>query len=55
MGRVHDLVAAACGELPQQAMQMALTRRAQIELWLLDQDDETVHPGLDQSGDRTDE
>src|SRR5579884_817240 len=55
VGRVEDLVAAAGGEPPQQAVQVPLRRRAQEELRLLDQDHEPACPRLHERGDRTDE
>ena len=55
MRRVEHLVAAARGELAQQAVQVTLRGRAQVELRLLDQDDEPAHARLDERGDRADE
>ena len=55
VGGVEDLVAAAAREGAQQPVQVALRRRAEVELRLLDQDHEAAHARLDERGEGANE
>ena len=55
VGRVQHLVAAACGETVQLRVQVALRRRAQVELRLLDQDHVAADARVGERCDRADE